>query len=524
MKKAGYVNMVSTKVTSQSEPIIGKNMVQNNAGGFSFEVTDETKLDRFLIMGSIAPTYYVGAKKLTISAINFITEYVKKNPKYTIDRIVEISAEGRAPKNDHALYALAICAASEQVEIRKMAMAVLPKIARTGTHLFQFVSYVDALRGWGSTLCKGINKWYSEKKVDSLAYQVLKYKNREGWTHRDIFRKTHITCAFDDERSALYRYIVRGEFSSDSEKLKLVEIDSNIQKMSKSQIIDSILTYNIPREMIPTEYLKDPDIWMAMLNVGMPITAMLRNIRNMYKYGILNMGSKGESIVVNTLIDKERIIFGRVHPLQVYQAKVFGNENGNMSKKMVEAFDVAFENSFKTVVPSNKRVMCAFDISGSMWGNKVYGFEGLDAATASAIMGMATVKSEPNVITMAFTDEFRNIDISHFSNFTAVSSHFRDLARYMGSTDCSLPMVYAKEKNLDIDAFIVYTDNETWAGRIHPVQALKQYRQKSGIASKLIVVGMCTNNFTIADPSDSGMLDICGFDSSAPSIMADFIR
>ena len=47
----------------------------------------------------------------------------------------------------------------------------------------------------------------------------------------------------------------------------------------------------------------------------------------------------------------------------------------------------------------------------------------------------------------------------------------------MGGTDCALPMVYAKNKHLDVDVFIVYTDSETWFGKIHPTEALKQYRK-----------------------------------------------
>ncbi len=34
----------------------------------------------------------------------------------------------------------------------------------------------------------------------------------------------------------------------------------------------------------------------------------------------------------------------------------------------------------------------------------------------------------------------------------------------MGSTDCAQPMIYARQKKLEVDVFIVYTDNETWAG------------------------------------------------------------
>ncbi len=57
---------------------------------------------------------------------------------------------------------------------------------------------------------------------------------------------------------------------------------------------------------------------------------------------------------------------------------------------------------------------------------------------------------------------------------------------------------------------------------VHPVQALRAYRQKTGIGAKLVVIGMVSNGFTIADPNDSGMLDVVGFDTATPSIIADF--
>jgi 60 kDa SS-A/Ro ribonucleoprotein len=72
------------------------------------------------------------------------------------------------------------------------------------------------------------------------------------------------------------------------------------------------------------------------------------------------------------------------------------------------------------------------------------------------------------------------------------------------------------------DIFCVYTDSETWAGDIHPSQALRAYRQKMGIAAKLVVIGMTSNGFSIADPDDAGMLDVVGFDTATPSIIADF--
>jgi hypothetical protein len=93
-----------------------------------------------------------------------------------------------------------------------------------------------------------------------------------------------------------------------------------------------------------------------------------------------------------------------------------------------------------------------------------------------------------------------------------------------GGTDCALPMLYATEKKISVDVFVVYTDSETWAGNIYPSQALREYRQKINPAAKLIVVGMVSNGFTIADSNDRGMLDICGFDTAAPALMAGFAK
>jgi len=74
------------------------------------------------------------------------------------------------------------------------------------------------------------------------------------------------------------------------------------------------------------------------------------------------------------------------------------------------------------------------------------------------------------------------------------------------------------------DVFVVITDNETWAGNIKPHQALAKYREATGIPAKLIVMGVTATPFTIADPNDAGMLDIAGFDSAVPALVADFIR
>lgn len=70
---------------------------------------------------------------------------------------------------------------------------------------------------------------------------------------------------------------------------------------------------------------------------------------------------------------------------------------------------------------------------------------------------------------------------------------------------------------------MIYTDSETWYGKIHPTEALRQYREQMGIPARLIVVGMVSNGFSIADPNDAGMLDVVGFDTATPQVISDFI-
>jgi hypothetical protein len=42
------------------------------------------------------------------------------------------------------------------------------------------------------------------------------------------------------------------------------------------------------------------------------------------------------------------------------------------------------------------------------------------------------------------------------------------------------------------------------------------------IPARLVVVGMASNGFSIADPRDAGMLDVVGFDTGTPQVIADF--
>ena len=529
-KSFSYSGAFSTKQTPQSEPAFGreKEQVENYAGGYVFKADAWDIFDRFLILGTAQPTYYASARKLTRKAvINFaglITNF-ESGQKF-VDRIVEISVSGRAPKNDSALFALAFASSVNDTKTRQYALSKLSDVARIGTHLFQFIEYVENFRGWGDSLKKAVRNWFLNKDVNKLAYQLAKYQQRGGWSNRDVLRLCHPKT--DDETlNALFAWAVGKPFKN--EELPriidgMMEIHNNPQDAVKL-----INDYGLTREMIPTELLSRADIWEALLD-KMPMTAMLRNLGNMSKVGLLVPFSHAAGVVYNRLHNQEYLQKSRIHPMNVITAlRTYSAGHGVKGKgewKPVNTINDALENafylSFKNVVPSGKNTMIALDVSSSMDFRNISGYVNFTPRDAAAVMSMVTIRSEPNYMTMAFSNNLRDLRLNKTDSLHGVIGKCQELA--FGGTDCSLPMLYAMRNNLPIDNFIIYTDNETWAGNIHPFQALQKYRQKSGRNAKLIVQAFTATDFTIADPSDNGMLDVIGLDSNSASIVADFCR
>lgn len=526
-----YARHVSRKVTPQSEPIPGKQQVQNNAGGYTYVLDCWGQLERFLILGSAGGTYYVGERKLTKDNAACVETCANTDAVRTVNTISTISESGRAPKNDPAIFALALLASHPTTEVRRLALAALPKVARTATHLFQFLGECKELRGWGRGLRAAVAEWYNTKTVGSLAYQTTKYRNRNGYTHRDALRLCHAVPGNDADRQALYHWIVKGEYIDVGPGHPLAYVSGlrAIEAATSAKDAAKIISdYNLVMEHVPNSFLDATEVWEAMLPNLQP-TSLIRNLGKMTAIGLLKPLSGAVDQVCSVLTDRAALKRARVHPFSILLAlDTYGSGHGFRGKltwqpvaAVRDALEAAFYAAFDAVEPSGKRHLLALDVSGSMnWTNIAN--SNITAAKGAACMAMVTMKSEPKTHLMGFSHQLVPIDISHLSRLDSVMQHIGQIP--MGGTDCALPMIYAAKNNLEVDTFVVYTDNETWVGKMHPSQALLNYRRQSGINAKLIVVGMASTEFTIADPTDAGMLDVVGFDASCPSVMADFSR
>jgi 60 kDa SS-A/Ro ribonucleoprotein len=196
-----------------------------------------------------------------------------------------------------------------------------------------------------------------------------------------------------------------------------------------------------------------------------------------------------------------------------------GQHTWTPEPQVIDALDSAFYSAFGGVTPTGNRWLLAIDVSGSM-STPVAG-TAMSCCEGATAMALVTAHVEEHCTVCAFSDGLRPLPITRPSRLNDALRHTLDVN--FGGTDCSLPMLYALDRRLAVDAFVVLTDSETWAGAIHPVQALRRDRERMGIPARLIVVGMVSNGFTIADPGDAGMMDVVGFDTAVPQLMADFM-
>lgn len=513
--------------TPQTEPLPG--MVPNNAGGFAYAVDDWNRLDRFLMLGSEGGTYHVGEHALTRDNALAVQRCLAAEGERVVRRTVEISDQGRAPKNDPALFVLAMAAGLGDAATRRAALAALPQVARIGTHLFQFAEYAQGFRGWGRGLRRAVAGWYGSMPLDRLALQVVKYRQRNGWSHRDLLRLSHpVTAAEDQDRRALFDFVC-GRAAGEAGLSPLV---AGFRRLAASTdagtAAELIREFSLPRECVPTSLLNAPEVWNALL-AGMPMTALIRNLGKMTAIGLLQPLSDAARDVAERLGDEAALRRARLHPIAILLAlKTYARGRGERGKlswtpvpAIIDALDRAFDASFRFVEPTGKRLLLGIDVSGSMIGSRCAGSAALNCAEAAAAVAMTVVRTEPHAHVMTFDTVPHDVALSPRQRLDDVLDRIRRTGG--GGTDLAQPMLYGLQNWIPADVILVLTDSETWAGRRHPVEALSRYRRAINPGCKLVVLAAAANQVSVADPDDPLSLGIAGFDAAVPQIIQDFI-
>lgn len=212
------------------------------------------------------------------------------------------------------------------------------------------------------------------------------------------------------------------------------------------------------------------------------MTAMIRNLAKMSTLELITGEHPDNNIwvdrVVSDLTNTEKLKAAGVHPMHILLAKsVYAAGHGMRGKlsfdtnpKILEALEKSFIMAFKNVKPTGKRFCMALDVSGSM-SQRVAGTL-LPCYDAEVGMCMVSLRTEPKTDVVAFSGYITHLKVNGETSF----EDFRETIYGMDfqQTDCALPMIWAKDNKKEYDVFIVYTDNETYFGDIHPYETLKQ--------------------------------------------------
>lgn len=511
--------LTATPQRTQSDP----RQVQNRAGGWIYPVTKKEQLRRFLMLGSADGSYYASGRELTKENLRVLDGLIREDGGYVVEQINLVSMSGRAPRNDACIFALAyVLKTAPDPDVRRLAANTVSNVCRTAAHLFQFAQAVKLFGGWGRITRRAVADWF-DRDVDSLAYQAVKYRQREGWSLRDLLRLAHPTPDTDNGR--VYQWILGKPFAGEVPPAILGY--AKVQAATKPATVAGLVKqYRLPWEAVPTAYARDVDVQQALLD-SMPATALIRQLGRLSSIGGLDLAP-----AVRKLEDHRWLERSRIHPMSLWLAmRQYATGHGGKGKlrwqvdeDVLHALESAFEASFKVGASMGQRLAIGVDCSGSMSHGAVGDIEGMTPVEAAAVMAWVLYRMNPSSSVIAFDTRPEDVTAAYSLARTPTEAWRIMQDRLGGGTDCAQPITWACQHRSDVDAFVILTDNETWAGPAHVTQALAYYRQVWGRPARMVTMDLVAHGYGIGDMErDAGTLRIVGLDSAAPQLMQDFV-
>jgi len=351
----------------------------------------------------------------------------------------------------------------------------------------------------------------------------VKYRQRDGWAHSDLLRLAHPKPG--EGTSGLLAFAADKPDGTDLPRVVEGYLAAQAASTPKESA-DLVRAYRLPRECVRTEHLGEPVVLEALME-SMPLTAMIRNLGNLTRTGVVAPFSDGANQFIAKLSDAKALRGARVHPMAVFLALgtyssghgVRGTGSWTPVQQVVDALDAAFYASMDNVVPTNKRILLAVDVSGSM----AWSAAGMpvSAAEAAAAMALVVARTEPNHLFLGVDTRPVELRISPSMRLDSAMAEVR--RRIGGGTDLSVPARWLEKERIEVDAIVLLTDSETWAGRQHPAEALASYRRKVGLPVRNVVASLTATGHSVGDPQDPLTLQCAGLDASIPEVIRGFV-
>lgn len=518
----------------------------NQAGGYTFRVDDETLLRRFLILGTDKGSYYADAREMTITAVTCIDRMLEAGlGENVVSHIVDVSNRGLAPKNDPAIFALAlVLKTAPDVESRRAAAKAVPLVCRTASHLAGFVNAVEALGqqngkeerkgsggGWGPLTRQAIQYWINYLSAEDLAYQAVKYRQRQGIRLGDVLRLAHPEPPTHVHADVFDWILGHERMGGPVGAPRILDGYEEVQRAETSEgAVAAIRDYRLPWEAVPSRWARDLTVQAALFE-SMPVGATLRQLGRLTELGLLQPGNENARIAANRVGDGDALHKARVHPGAVYLAlRQYGKGHGARGHlswypvpEIMEALEAGFFAAFRVRRPSRARLVVGVDCSGSMWFPESTLSSGIPAAEAASVMAYLQTYGNPNATMLAFDTKAKEVSFGAYGTLASIEQSARHWGMG-GGTNCALPIMWALQAGKVADGIAIYTDSQTWQGP-HPVEVMMRYRAAVNPGARMVDVAFVANVDSTVSPGfdDAGMLQVVGLDASSPQLVDNFL-
>ena len=470
------------------------------------EKTDFIALKRYLILG-IQDSFYTTEKEALQSFILLVHELMSTDAELVVTTIM--NTRHKAPKPNACVIALAVACAHPQQQI---AWDALGYVVTNGSQMMLFVRVLKELRGWGRRPRRRIGAWYRGHM--SLGLDLVKYQNRtwleKSMSQKYIIERVHKRYFQNDE---LYAYVVDGVLPTSTDRnAQIIRVVHELPSMTQAQVIEQIVTYRLPWEVIPTA-VRTKAVWEAIV----PHMGAVAFLRNMAVFAVHEVEPR---LILNRLASLSE------HPINILIAwYIYRQGYGYRSvatwtpnDDIVAALEALFYRSFGELETSNVKSMIALDVSSSMTHNSLNGIAGLTPRVIAAVMAMVTVRTQPNARVVAFSTQLVDFEMSSDMRLEAVVRKMADTL--FGATITSLPMRKIINETLDIDALLLYTDMETGAEDEGVLESLMT-RYRSDHPLKYVQVAMVPNDLTVSYTKDDAYFS--GFSADLPQNISAFL-
>lgn len=476
------------------------------------------KLKRALILGTEGTS--VTGEFVPEAISNIVDKCIEADGPKTVDTIAKVSNYSYTTDNYPSLFALAKCSAHEDIATRKAVSSVFPKVVRTSSHLFYYISHADKMRGWGRSFRYMISNWYNNMPSVRLAKQILICPQKYNWNHKDVLRLAH-PIAKDVAHNEIYKYVMKGitpvGLDISSEYIRAVEMAK--MPIDQGNLISLITKYKLPAELVP-ENRRSPLVYAALIKTSstrwildnlctiasnVDLTTSQDTVGNIIRaidrIKDSNYNSISPVLLLSTYVkyregqttDNSRFIQWK--PVQEIEDKLI-----NTARK----FNI-FASSLNMIEPSGKNVLAVIDISDYSLYTAVQKFPNLSTVSVGSLMALIHTHTDPNTAIMPM-------------------ENLGDKPR-QSAKDYTIPIEWAYNNKKYINTFIIYTAcTDISKIKKEMYEALLEYREDFVHDAQLLVVSLAkSRDEENQNYHDDRVLSILEFNDSTIQTITNFL-